>query len=217
MQKLQIPSDFEIGFKDLVGIEESCFIEIESYIAKTPLGISPSNFILGLIEVNTSRISTNLANVIYSFGELLSKKYTSSITELAVELTNAYKKNAPTVNEKLLEERLIRIFSVSENLILSSKAIELLKENDNVYIDSRIITDIRLVFNNELTSKDKCALIIHNLRLNYLASGGEKEFYLSLDRTDLQKLKETIERAIKKEQHIIEDNLGKFKFIHIDE
>lgn len=215
MSKFKIPQAFIQGFKELATIDDALIAKITSFLQGMSLGMGPTAFMNKLKEEDSS-IGRELANVVYSFGALLNRNANANLNEMARDLSQACKE-ADLPNVEDLENRLIKIFQASRNLKLTSKAIELLKENDNVYIDSRVLSDIRMVFDDNLNHDDRCAMVMHNLKLTYQTSNEEKEFYISLDHADLIKLKQTIERAIEKDDILRNTVTKDITFININE
>ena len=85
----------------------------------------------------------------------------------------------------------------------------------NNFLESRVISDIRIVYENELSEKEQCALVIHNLKIRFFSKNNSfDEFFVALNLSDLEKLKETIERAIQKDK-LIRDNNHELTFISI--
>lgn len=83
-----------------------------------------------------------------------------------------------------------------------AKAYALRNEYERILTDSRIMSDIRPVFDDdEKTPSIQAATVNHTLRLTYRAGDGKShEFHLALDADDLGKLKAQIDRAIEKDK-----------------
>mgnify|MGYP006276886475 CR=1 FL=1 len=101
-----------------------------------------------------------------------------------------------------LENRLNSFLSIYGNLEISSKSSELLVEHQNIYSASRIISDIRPIFNSDRGGGLGGALIIHTLKVSYQTASGQNEFFVALDSNDLRKLSEDVNQALQKEQSI---------------
>lgn len=99
-------------------------------------------------------------------------------------------------SEKIAAD-LVELVSINgENLVKTSKIVELITDNQKLFLDASINNDIRPVFeddSNDLTS----AIVIHNLKIVYRESDVTKEIFISLDSNDLKTLKEKIEIAEK--------------------
>ncbi|MEH2253582.1 hypothetical protein [Nostoc sp.] len=97
---------------------------------------------------------------------------------------------------KRLSSLLKALESIAFSLDISEKASNLLIEHERIFSDSRIVTDIRPVFDSETEKKVKAAILIHTLKIQYRDVGGTKEFYVALDSDDLDNLYEQIVIAI---------------------
>jgi hypothetical protein len=125
-------------------------------------------------------------------GEQLSKL----ISEAAVE---AQSEEFPfkETDRNILQARLAKIFELRQAVSLSSKALDLLTDQDRVFYTAKILTDVRPVF-NALGNSIDAAIIIHNLRIHYGQGGDHKDFYVSMDTSDIQSLREVLDRADEK-------------------
>src|SRR5262249_12235531 len=83
-----------------------------------------------------------------------------------------------------------------------AKARDIIYENDRVFVDGRILTDLRPVFRANASDPPLAGVVVHTLRITYCSSEGHRRFYAVLDLDDLKKLKTVIERAIQKDNTI---------------
>lgn len=102
---------------------------------------------------------------------------------------------------KLLESRLASLLGLRA-IDLSAKALSVLFEQQRVFQAARVLTDIRPVFNYDALELPTSAVLIHNLKIEYLEDGEAKEFFVAMDRKDLRKLQDVLERANHKEVSI---------------
>lgn len=93
-----------------------------------------------------------------------------------------------------------KILEMEATLGIYAKNVFLSDENQNIFFESRIITDIRHVFYNDVLKLPDFAFVQHKLKIIYLESKGIKEKFFTLDLKDLIDLKNLIERAISKEK-----------------
>ena len=89
---------------------------------------------------------------------------------------------------------------LNSKLLITSKAINLTLSNDKILLDSKIITDLRPVFNLEKDISSFIGNVITIfLNIDYRINESDINIvYLSLDEDDLSKLKEQIFRAEEK-------------------
>ena len=71
-----------------------------------------------------------------------------------------------------------------------------------------------MIFNDNIRDNNRNALLIHHLHIEYVKEGYRK-IILLLDLADLKSLKESIERAINKEEIIKNDYQSSFKFLNL--
>ena len=162
----------------------------------------------------------SISSTIFSLGNILNT-LELPIEEFASELTNSYsdiKELKLNVHDKKhLENRVLLVLKNIGSLKLTFKALSLLRENNQNLTESHIITDIRLVFQEQIENRERHAVIIHKLKLEFRKDNENKEFFLALDNNDLVKLKRQIERALEKEELIKQDYQNTISFIDISE
>jgi hypothetical protein len=83
-----------------------------------------------------------------------------------------------------------------------AKAMGLRNEYERIVTDTRILSDIRPVFDDDQEDPSiKAAIVNHTLRFTYNAGDGERhETHFALDVDDLKKLKAQIDKALKKDK-----------------
>jgi hypothetical protein len=128
-----------------------------------------------------------IEDLVKSFSEQLSEKADFDPT-LASNLSNALQK-------------LLRIPSLS----IGAKATDVLFQIERSYSGARVISDVRPVFDLE-TDEISAALVIHTLKLEYFSRDADnsREFFISLDATDIDNLINTLTRAKRKAKKLRE-------------
>ncbi len=94
-----------------------------------------------------------------------------------------------------LVSRLTELLEIEKSVGITSKASDVLTEHEHLFCGVRILTDIRPIFQDDLSSAPSEAVIIHTLKIAYHQDREHKEFYVAMDAGDIQKLKSAIERA----------------------
>jgi hypothetical protein len=83
------------------------------------------------------------------------------------------------------------------------RAMGLRYDNRNNYLASRIITDMRPVFDPEAEALvPRVMLVVHKLKLLYQTYDSQKEIFISMDRDQLEELKQVVDRALKKHDRL---------------
>ncbi len=100
-----------------------------------------------------------------------------------------------------LEQVLSAILRV-DALRTSMKGISLMADHERLFLDSRILTDIRPIFDDDKNALPSGAVITHTMKINMYVDGKQVSMYVVLDGDDLHKLKSVLDRAIQKEQQL---------------
>lgn len=204
---IAIPKEFISGFEKLKNLSVAQVDEISTYIHKIPYGTGTKQFEKQLEEKFPDIDTHYLSNTIYSLGSVLNK-FDESIEEISIMLTDSLKEEIENVEEGKLEEKINLVLKNLGNLKDTFKAYNLISDNDITYLKSRIYSDIRLLFNEDLSidHSDKKAVIIHKFKIEAEKNNASKYFYFSMDSNDLLKLKGQINRALKKDEKIRTDH-----------
>jgi len=82
-----------------------------------------------------------------------------------------------------------------------AKAAYVITEHERIFLDARILTDVRPIFHLDVSESPDVAVIVHMLRITQRNSrwGDRKAQYFALDSNDIRTLKRIVDRAIKKE------------------
>jgi hypothetical protein len=90
--------------------------------------------------------------------------------------------------------RLTKLLTI-DSFGIASKALSLKNECDHLFCVGRILTDARPVYADDVSTPPRAALILHTLRLAYHETNDLKEFYITFDDSDLQELRDLLDRA----------------------
>ena len=207
---LKIPKEFISGFKKLNDLSIEDVNRIASFISTIPSGTGPKEFISLLSTKFTIDGLSELSSTIYSLGSIL-LNFDESVEEISKMLNKAIietiEKDIAKDKPNNLEEKLFVILSNADNLKFTFKALNLISDNDIIYRNGRIFSDIRLLFNENIkeNKNNRKAVIIHRLKIESNKNDEDKDYYFSLDSNDLHKMKELINRAIMKDKQIKSD------------
>lgn len=205
MAKISIPEEVKEGFLLISEMKRS---DVESLV--NVLKSIHSGEELNDIEERLSEIfekkSRVLLQTIFSFSGLLDKE-DSTVEEVAKNLSESFleENEKSIVGESALEENLNIILSNLGSLKKNINSRRSSIDNESLLRSSKLITDLRIIFEDDLSSKNRDAVIIHKLHVEYQNNFSDKELYFTLDLKDLNKLKSEIDKAIEKDQIIRED------------
>ena len=208
-----IPDRYEEGFKKISSIEEEIFKDIIEGLSSSPL-VSSLNELSASIAKSEDINEEDVSEMFLSAGSLTPIIDTEDILdEISEDVT------VIAIEEKLIDERSRKKFKTRLNSLLrnkqlfyASKVNALMTEYGNVFLQSRIVTDIRPVFGINPEDVPEAGIIIHNLHIHYQddSEGAHKDFYIALDSNDIKNLKAALVRAEAKERslQILYDKTG---------
>ncbi len=197
-----IPKSYQEGFKKIDLMSEMDFQSIKDALSIMSL-VGSRRHLAAKISIEKGIKENILREIFSSIGSLVSLleieedvfAIADSITKVAI--------SESVINEVdglKFKDRVLFLLQ-NPHIFYASKAQDLTSEYPNVFIDSKIATDVRPVFGVKIEDSPKCGLVIHNLHIHFRAhqEGEHKDFYIALDSDDVQTLIETLERAKSKE------------------
>lgn len=207
MEKIRIPENVVEGFIGISRLKNQQVIGLAQFLEKLPVGGKfgeIEDFLISQEAYNPHEI----VKTIVSFGDLLEGEninFRSLAKNLASSVIKDYSKQFEGVEEETLSENLFKILENSANLKQTLKAYNLVLENDNLLINAKINTDIRLIFNEDMADDKRHGIVIHKLQLTVRSDQNSNNYYITLDNSDLEKMKEVLDRALTKERLIKKD------------
>ena len=203
-----IPEKYEDGFIALSSIDSDRFETIIKSLSKIPLTstiIRLANKVAEDAQIDIIEVQDIFLTIDSLIG-LLDKKVSKE--DIIEQVTKVISETelitfSETNNEKEFKSRFSLLLS-NEKIYYASKADELITDNGVVFLDSKIVTDIRPIFDIVLEDSPKVGLITHTLQIHYRTceNSNHQNIYFSLDSLDIAKLKEVLERAIIKENSL---------------
>ncbi len=215
MIKYGIPEEVIGGFIKLVSLSAENEIILEEIIKQIKIGDSPivvgeNNFhkFDNLTDIDLIEILVSMYSLVNIFVES-----NDSVEIFSSDFSQSYKEinkiNNIEVAEKdvfSLKNKLIKYLPLFNNIKITIKARDLRLNSPSIFKNSKIITDIRMIFDNDFSNKEQYAIIIHQLNITKTEGENTIETYISLDSNDLIKLKDSIDRALLKEDSIKKHN-----------
>lgn len=214
-----IPTDFLPGFKAILDVEDTNWQKIVKSIPQIKEGAGPKTIEKQLRQSVENLGDAILPITIFSLGSLL-KDNSGQEEEIAEDLVEAYKKADTHIDaaaEQKLLDRLSELLQSMHAIAVTYKALQLMEEAQQVFVDGRIITDIRLVFNDEVADQKRHALVVHNCRIETREGRQKKDLFFSCTKNDLLEIRNQIDRALQKEETMRKDYDNAMPFIDIKE
>lgn len=217
MMSINIPSRVLPGFEVLIHLNKSEFDNVLDYLKSIEIKDSFDKISSDINDLSGKNNGFELFKTILSFSQLLQKKDNDNevdINEVAKGLVESFSNiNQSFKDGDLLEKRLLSILSVYDKIQHCIYIKEITSSNENNYVESNIITDIRPVINENFVTKKRYSMILHKLIFEYQSNTEFKEIQLTLDFQDLKNLKSVIDKAINNEETIKTDYSKNFEFL----
>jgi DNA-binding Lrp family transcriptional regulator len=201
MAKVKLSPDLIKGIEILNSVDENQLRRIIQFLKDMPIG-TPAK--AAEKSFNTA-LGMEDADVVFpTIVSIITFVQTNKDEDALKDILESVESKEP-LNLDKLKSILSEILDNSRNITLTTKAVEILNANNDNYIACKAITDIRLIFNDNITEPKRNAVIVHKLHFTVSNPSNSEDVFIHLDMRDLIKLKDVIERAILKEELIKED------------
>jgi len=222
MKSFKIPQQYQFGITLIIKIDEPLFNRLLSAITEVHPFVDIDSLVLE-ISPKIEEVSINdLQEILKAIHSIYSLRIQGNLknTEIITGLINAVSSD-DTFSQLSAEElahfkqRLTKILAIDGSISISSQSLILLQEYDSIFLNSRIITDVRPVFKAETKEEIAGALVVHTLKIAYQDASGSKEFYVALDSSDVKKLQEQLSQSLI-EAKVIQAMLNKADVVYLD-
>jgi len=208
--KLKIPEEHFSIMKDILNLDEN-----QKKIIVTKFKIyKPLKYDEDIQAIEEFKDFPNIFELIITlfrlYQNLQEDHIVKDVDDFISEITNSFIEQIGSESYKDIDDKIQSMKQFFKDLLTADtpffyfeKATKLLLERSKLVESTRIITDIRPVFKEEIIESPDYCLITHNLRILYNKNiRNEKKAYFALDHQDLIQLKLQIERALKKEEEL---------------
>jgi hypothetical protein len=203
-RELTLPDYYTQGIRDLAGLREDQAKELVSALrAEEPVYYNP-NQLADSIATKVSIDKAVVGEIITALAGLYMGRAVTGlpIPEFAQTILEAIEKKGLKPPEPpswaRLKGNLVQLLELEGALPVASKALNVVTEQDRVFSQARVLSDLRSVFKDDPEVPPWAVAVIHTLRIHYYQSGELKAFFVAMDDEDIRKLRETLDRAQKK-------------------
>ncbi len=223
--KLRIPRSYHEGFIRLLSLGEADFVSLadslESAIPTLYRG-DLASFVAGKVPLDKDAIEEiiQLLVALYQARSIRSigvPEFVDNICE-ALQAEDKPEQLKPSDGEwGVFKTRLQRLMSMQQSLGVTSKAFDVMSQHGHTYVNpgTRVLTDIRPVFSDDLGETPGAAVVIHTLKIVYHEGPSHKEFFVAMDINDVRELRDLLNRADKKD-HMIRSILQETPMKYLD-
>jgi len=198
-----IPERYEQGFKNISGFSDSEFSSIKNSLLDGAYNSSLQGLAHKISQI-TNLDYEDIFQAFISIGSLNPVLENTEIVEEVVnDITALAKSEGITKDSGIFRER-IDFLIKNDQIFLAAKAYDLARESANIYIDARIVTDLRPIFGINVEEEPHGSIILHTLHLHYQdhKESDHKDLFITLDINDIKTLKDLLIRAEKKESSL---------------
>jgi hypothetical protein len=223
MAKYSFHERIRDGLKSIISLNEAEFAKLSSIVNNAEIG----HDIKQIVESSKSEIDfiphetfINVIGTLFSLTGIFKDRNDDS-NDVIKDIINSFKDEEKDISEsdlQILEKYLNILISSHSNIKVTIKAGEINNANPLNFRSVKIISDIRMVFDDDqgLSESKQYAVIVHHLRiLNFDSTDRESYAFTSLNSSDLIKLKSAIDRAIEKDK-LMRDKIYDLEFIKLD-
>jgi len=197
----RIPERYRPGLARIRSMREDDFVQLTSALRNCPIVARfplLSSGVASKVKTLNNREIDDILMALFSLAPSLSEPE-MLVDKTASELVDAMRASEmedlklPPEEEAKFKSRITTLLSIP-SVNMSAKASRVRTDYPNVFYDARILSDVRPIFDKP-GAKPIGEIINHTLRIDYRSHGVHKEFYVTLDAEDLNKLKRVFERA----------------------
>ncbi|MBU7581725.1 MAG: hypothetical protein KAF91_02220 [Nostoc sp. TH1S01] len=209
MSELEIPEKYKPGFEQLVNIDSETVNELINALRQAP----PALLLEDLTSTIAAQVQALSVEEVEDLIEALMSLYNlrdyfdAPINKIVKKISQAVQddEELPNLTEEEkheFEKRLTTFLEFNGVLSVTSKAINVMRDHERLFTRSRVLTDMRPVFEPDINKGPAGIAIIHMLKIEYADLNGTHEFFVALDSIDLGQLREQLDRAERKAKSI---------------
>ena len=205
MASLKVPERYIEGIVKVAQLSDEGFAELLSALKKAPELRDVTELSSWIADKTPAIPVPDRESILKAIAPMFRVQRGSEVsaTEFAIDVWTSINDEASELVEgldgELLRSRIKRLMEQNSLDLVSMKAAELKSELERSFCKARVLTDLRPVFKGNIEELPSVMVILHTLQIGYHDSMGEhNEFYVTLDESEIETLKEALDRASKK-------------------
>jgi hypothetical protein len=209
---LQVPGEYEGGFAKIRDLPDEAARELLAALQRIPNTYNQNSLSSAVAESVDTIAASDVRDIVPALISLYAYRddSQSAISDVAEGVAQAMEESEsdqlrlPPEDRDAFAKRLAELLDV-EPLHRVVRAGILLLENERLYREVRVLSDIRPIFGPEKPdAPPRGAVIQHTLKFTYRADNDNaiKEFSIALDSDDVDQLSEQLERAKSKTESL---------------
>lgn len=202
---LRIPEEQLPQLEMLAKLPEASFGELAGAFAAAPMkfrteeltaALRPTGKLLTSSEIDQAVEVVRDLSLVRAVAEVEIDEF---VDDLRDAITFALSDRLSEPERSLLTTRMRELLS-QPAVSAPAKARSLLIDHANYLCKARVFTDVRPVFGSDVEQTPTTALVVHTLKISYHQGAAIRDFFVVLDRKDLDELSALLERAKAKEK-----------------
>jgi hypothetical protein len=207
MAEFRVPDRFRSALIQLSGFSDDVINELSSTLEANPDVLTSRHAAFENASKLTKLTAEEGFPVIEALVPILyvaaaGRRSTDEVVQEVVNALTTGKKDEPKLTKSSIPEfkkNLSKVLSLA-GLTLKAKALSIATENERLYSEAKILSDIRPIFGDKVSEAPLGAALLHSLRIAFAEDGQTKELFVTLDTRDLRELQECITRALEKDK-----------------
>lgn len=202
---MTLTSDYQNGMKSFLSMEDKIFQSFLEVLETEPPSLNLSKLAQSVAQSLKKNDDVDLLyiiTIINSFYEFRSNRKLDN-DEVIQQVTKScfddesLAKLFDDRSKILFRERLLLVLNSENSISLAYKILDVTRNQERLFLESRILTDIRTIFKSDLV-EPLGAAITQVLKIEYLESNQRKEFFVALEPEDIEQLYSQLNRARQK-------------------
>ena len=198
----RIPDDYKSGIRTIISLSDKDLDTLIKLFEENPIVLNIREFnqkILPKIDFLESSDANKLIDTIGSLYELRLNLdiSTEEFVDEIVAVINEDKDDLLDISPENIDkfkERLSHLLNI-KSLSLRTKAANLIVDNQIIFRDAKLISDIRPIFGADVEDAPIGTVLVHTLKLEYIENDYPKSFHIALDDTDVTNLITLLKRT----------------------
>jgi hypothetical protein len=204
---LRIPEQHLPALEKICRLSPAAAEQLASALQSAPVDASPDRMAERVAPLAPAMSREDLIDIVstlyamYGVREIAGVEPDRFVEDLVAGIRSSELKPLVEEAEAAVRDRFLRLMG-NEGLRAFSKSIQLQRDGERTYCDSRILSDMRPVFRDDNVGRPLAGVITHTLKLRYHEGGSHKDFFVVLGRSDLENLQKVLTRAQEKDRQL---------------
>jgi hypothetical protein len=203
----RIPDNDKSGLKKIITLSDDDALKLIQILDQAPTTINVRSFnqnIVSRIDFLEEKDARNIINTLGSLYQVrldLGLPIDEFVEEIVEVMSESGEDFVDLLNEHIdiFRERFSKLLNV-KSLSQRTKTASLIVDHQIVFKHAKIISDIRPVFGDDIEQSPVGAVLVHNLKIEYVENDELKYLHFALDDEDITSLIGILKRAQSKSE-----------------